>query len=449
MYEGTLSEIVSRVVRIAAVFLILAALWPRGVARHERVLVFAIEGLDFSILHDTLHAGEMPVLRSVVDSGVRIGLHGWRVGDRSEHWRALFEGVDAGVSDRPAAGVAGEPVWDELVRAGGSALVVAVPGVEAREGPHIRVLAGVDPAMGIEGDSAGQLVNGATVLAGELAWPYVTSADAAARAAGRLKRGEWSDWIHVPLGSSPARDGSFRLFRVDAERFYLTPVFLSGIDPHAWDEAPWALAGPGFEQLEDAVSDAARAKFQVALDAAGPEWDLTVYFDTLAASATRSHARLTALQARAVPGRYRTREESLAEVRKDYSEVDHQLGELRAKSGDRTCVAVLLEGSAAYDGPGGIARNRAELVVDCDSGREGRAEASFVDVAPTLRYLLGLPANSGRVIASVAARCWTAHAARRAVAALQRPAVPSGLVRPFGADALVDLGTVPNSAASE
>jgi hypothetical protein len=176
-----------------------------------------------------------------------------------------------------------------------------------------------------------------------------------------------------------------------------------------------------------------------ALQLAGGDWKLFVYFEALISSV--SYANRSFLDARDIAAGGR-RADAGDMITRAYTAVDTRVHDLVAQAGDGLCLALVFEFA---DYPSTSAASRKEplpalgrLVVSCGAGRHVAAMTRPDDVAATLRYLAGLsgPNGQGTPLLEVRTRCWTPTRPPLA------PAGDGGTLMPATADTLRGLGSV-------
>ncbi len=400
-------------IRIAAAVLVVAALLPRGVARHDRVLVFAIDGIRRDYAQMLIDAGDMPVLADILDHA----LHGTLLGDHSGSGAQRWRRVLAAGSDQEAS-----YVWERVAELGRRGVAVAVPGSDYRSADGLLVLAGADAAHGFVGSNIGSVINAASAAVSGLEWPYAVASSRIGDTTAALARGQRSDWISVDQSAPDGREGVLRAYMLDDETTYLTPIYTRSRPVSDWvrgdsaiagdryvpDEPIWAVSSSRVEEyLYWHVRDLSKTRALTAAELAGGEWRLFVYVETLLDSVGRLlvEGRPEAVSAAGIP-------QSLREA---YAEVDRRIALLSSAAGSDSLVVVIgldPAPSAPTATPRSRSRSQASPVGFYALATEGGGEtrpAALEQVAPTLLYLSGL-ALSGETLASplsgVVSRYW-------------------------------------------
>ncbi|MEE8311332.1 MAG: hypothetical protein V3R77_03680, partial [Candidatus Binatia bacterium] len=195
------------------------ALLPRGVARHERVLVVALDGVRLDEIEAGVRNGSMPYFAGLLESGLLRPLDA-RGLDASSYWRTVFSGAP---DDR--RGTAGDPrFWDALA-VDDALVLVHVPETRPGDYPGAIVLPGADETAGFVGDNLGTLANYQRLSRADIDWPYAAAASRVAESVEELEPGDGSDWIEVVQPRGDGRKGRFRLYRLDENVVYLSPVY--------------------------------------------------------------------------------------------------------------------------------------------------------------------------------------------------------------------------------
>lgn len=434
--------IVRLLIRICAAALILAALLPRGVARHERVLVFAADGIRRDYAQKLIEAGSMPVLAGLFGGG----LHGTLLGDHTGagplRWARMLS-----AGDDSEAGY----VWQRIAALGHRSIAVAVPGTDYLSSGNLVVLAGADDAGGFIGDNIGVVVNSSDAAVAGLAWPYTSASVEIGEATAELARGQASGWISVDQPAPDRRRGVVRAYMLDDDTAYLTPVYTRSRPLSQWIDVGSALAEhrylpdqPAWSVLSSSedevvyrhVHDLTLTRALSAAELARGDWQMLVYVETVLDTVDHVfiEGRPAIVSAAGIPD----------SVREAYAEVDRRLGLLTEAAGEGSLVVVLglepvdTEGAQAArptTGDGGVG-----FYVIAGGGWGSTRPGSLEQVAPTLLYLAGV-ALSGDSIAppleGVVARYWQRHLDRVRIASGD-----AGLLLPLNSETLRRLGAL-------
>lgn len=364
--------------RLVAVALLLAALMPGPEGSGAGLLVVNLEGAGLPELRRRARTDGLKTLAGLLGSGVG----GPLVADGrlygADLWRSLLAVPD------------GPWIWDFD---GQGVITVGVPDTEVGVGAV--VVPGEVPAQGFIGDSTGRVVSKRAAKAGGLGWPYLLSGGAIMSAVGGLVAGSWSPWLRLAAGDG--RNGIFKVFRLDRDTLYLSPVYrrhfqaealglpdeLAGMtyvaDVPSWVGASSRLTEYYAAHLEDLT--AARATIATAL-AAG-DWRMLVYHEPLLLQIAAAYP--------AQPER----------MGKAYGTLERRLTKLLAAAGPDRKVVIL-----ASAGSGAGARG----FIWFADGKRGRSEqpVDASEVAATLAELAGLDlgGRQGPASAALLARNW-------------------------------------------
>lgn len=409
------------------------ALLPRGVARHERVLVIALDGVRLGEIEERARRGAMPRFAALLDSGVVRSLDAAGL-DPDAYWETIFAGRNADARRAAPA----PRFWDAL--ATGDALVlVHVPGVRSSDYPGATVLAGADEARGFVGDNVGMVANFQHLSRADVDWPYAAAAAEVAEVVAGLEVGASSDWIDVVQPGDDGRAGRFRLYRLDENVVYATPVYRV-IEPAApWDASGYVADDPSWATTSsrlgdyyfEHVAELAESRAVAAAELAGRDWHLMVYFDATLASVVRAATLVGEPEGAAVEAAYRALDARVAAI----------VDAVRPS----TAVVVVgggpgLDVSAAEADSGGHA---GFFLLTPGTGRDDGPVERIESVEATLRYLAGLPPSpsQGEPIRAVQARFWRPSTPRLAAA----PAA-HGAELPFTVESFERLGLLSDSA---
>jgi len=434
-------------IRVLAVVLVAFALLPRGVARHERVLVVGLEGASLELIDRLAAEGALPELQRVLASGVLTRISGAGSSDRRGFWDTALGGVEPGLA--PTGGAS--HVWNAVTGGGAEAVVVNFPGVEAGEQEHLTVLPGADEADGFIGDSIGSTVRLDRLQKQNVGWPYTTAATEIAEWAHMLSSGESSSWIGVRQLAPDDRHGVFRLYALDDETAYVSPVYRRTVDvgddasaePRIYvaDDPAWALPARRIrEYFARHAGDLAGDRGEAAFELAAGDWQLMVYMETLLQAGHYVYAR-----ERDSDDEDGQAVDDAGLLRSLYVGVDARIGELIEASGPETVVVIVgnepVTGHEAGEGP-----PSGWIVVAGAPGERATSTSDVRQVAPTLRYLLGLPVERAETtqqpIKAVRVRYW--HEPWRSLTLAARKNDVREI--PFTASSLESLGLLTDTA---
>lgn len=134
------------------------------------------------------------------------------------------------------------------------------------------------------GDSAGTRLSASEIKRGDWPWPYDGDPGRLTAAARQLQPGDWTDWIPAgpEAGQSGDRAGLCRVYRVEEDYYYLTPLYSGQSPPHVPGPAPsWVEKDPPstdffFRHLVDVSAASAESKTEPAPPVEGPRFVVLV-----------------------------------------------------------------------------------------------------------------------------------------------------------------------------
>lgn len=149
------------------------------------------------------------------------------------------------------------------------------------------------------GDSAGKRLSALEIRRGDWPWPYDGNPERLTAAALQLEPGEWTDWI--PAGPEAAqsgdRTGLCRVYRVEKDYYYLTPLYSGESPPHvAWPAPSWVEKDPPstdffFRHLVDVSAASAESDSEAVELVEGPRF--VVLVDSLLQSVLQAYGEAT------------------------------------------------------------------------------------------------------------------------------------------------------------
>jgi hypothetical protein len=404
-------------IRLAAVTLLIATLFVRTGSPQDKVLVIALEGARLGDIRSLADRGAIPRLADLIDSGVGGSILGGNTQDRSWYWEAVFA-----TARRLPGGVSGRPVWELAADAGRPSVVVNVPGTQRLDLDGLVVLPGADAADGFIGDNTGRVVSIAPAASERFAWPYTAASEETDRWLESLTSGQTSEWIEVQEPPPDDRRGFFRIYLLDRDTAYLTPVYrrvYSATDVgvghgnlrYVADDPSWATVSSRIgDYYARHLRDVTASRSEVARELAAGDWRLFVYFETLLAPL---HHVSAAPDRTPADGGMTGAPDRSAWLDADYREVDHRVGQLVDAAGSATLVILL--GSDA-ESPGRAANARASVPASSATGfffaSNGRGASASLDVpldriAPTILRLIGIDAQAAPgPLRAVVSRYW-------------------------------------------
>ncbi|MFQ5477384.1 MAG: hypothetical protein ACE5E4_02075 [Candidatus Binatia bacterium] len=425
--------LVAVMMRLLAVALVAAALMPRGFLGHYRVIVLLFPGVELQTLGRTSAGAASSNLSRALAAATRGPL---RAGVRINHerWSELFSGVSSLERARRACAGSDEDewLWRWAAARGAGALAVNVPSATEVTEPGLRVVPAGSTADGFVGGSAGIVVTLRDLVGSSLPHQYQPAVARAGRAAGTLASGHWSAWIETRGEPDGRSNGVFRIYRLDSERYYFTPVYRvfggGGLDESAYVsvDPSWAHSPPPTSDffLKHLI-EISQKRLELALSGDWEDARLVVYVDPLVANVRFAYSggEDEELEQRVIKGAY--------------SVLDRRVGEILGSYGrEETCLILLVdeqeEGRVGHDG---------YFVISCVPSGEGSRELRAIDLFPTVAYLLGLPAPEnleGEVPSWLRLSRWRYGASSHA---RRVPPVSRG-VRPLDAAAMEQAGAL-------
>ena len=376
--------------RILAVALVVVALLPRGVERHDRVLLVLVDGAALEDIERRISAGSLPTFARLIADGIVRSVNA-AGGSADLFWQRVFAGTTSGRDGSPHRV---SRFWDSLA-INDSLILVNVPQAAPADYPGAVVLAGADELHGFVGDNVGVVERYHRLVRGDLDWPHDAASTRVAEVATQLRPGEISDWIEVKQDAPDGRAGRFNIHRLDDDEAYLSPVYRmttvlsSALEVYVADDPTWASDSERLaEYYPTHVSGLARVRGIAAAEIAGREgWRLMVYFDPTLALIRNALAA----------GEVSNRSQVIADA---YVELDQRLARLVEAAGPGTAVAVVgfdsEVGSPKSDGAEPNQSGSGFLVLSPGEGREDGRAVSPEQVEASLRYLAGLPDSAAR-----------------------------------------------------
>ncbi len=353
----------------------------------------------------------MPAYSSAVDGGVHAQIRGWSADGAAAFWRTIF-----GTGETSLRGVrqGAAYVWDEMAASGAATVVVNAPADLGVSGDSTSGWRGSDLDSDFVGGSSGVVVDAAVILGRRVGWPYAMSVTQLETVADALEVGHWSGWISAEVEKDSSK-GMFKVYRLDPDLYYLTPLYSTPPPGVPGDVAPDSLSPSAAQaptHLYDHVLELTDPKAAGALELLGDDWDLFVYFDSTLASASYAHrAFLAAADDSVRLSRQRAAaREGLANV---YAAVDSRITEIVERAGPGACLALIFH-SGGYNGADDDREDLdlpplGSMVVSCGDKEPIVADADVEDIAATLAYLSGLgeAAVAGEPLVEVRTRYWT------------------------------------------
>ena len=136
------------------------------------------------------------------------------------------------------------------------------------------------------GHSAGKRLSNLEIRRGDWPWPYDGDPKRLTAAARLLEPGDWTDWIPAgpEAGQSGDSAGHCRVYRVEKDYYYLTPLYLGDSPPHVpWPAPSWVEKDPPltdffFRHLVDVSAGLAESKNEPIPAVEGPRFVVLVDF---------------------------------------------------------------------------------------------------------------------------------------------------------------------------
>ena len=395
-----------------------------------RVVVLGLDGATWTIVRPLVAAGELPHLAALMARGVTATPVAEPPLIAPVVWTTVFTGVAPsrhGVAGWATAGAGYRRVpalWTRADAAGKGVVAVNVPGTwKAERLRHGTIVADAGMTRAYLG-GAGTGAIGRLDAATPLPRPYEPLAGFLREIAYELAPDAWSGWRTTPV--TVLAPGVLRVKRLDAARFFVSPIYPRALGRHAVHPAPVAA------ELEEALG--------VPYVREGPNPSSWKGGEAPAAFAEHL-AQVAALQLEATRHLARTREAALvvwvdplpdriqhaywaehdtdqhaalasgrvarhgARVREAYRAADAHLGALLAVASPTWAVVVSAHGFGPAPGrAGGDHAPEGVLVVAGPALAGEHAVIGLPDVAATLACLLGVPRDgmTGTPLAAVA-----------------------------------------------
>lgn len=396
--------------------LLIVLFLPSGGAEYGRVLVVAIDGAALAEIDALVARGQLPTLGASRSGGVSVSLSGGSSHLPLDYWRrVLAEPSDVGA---PVA----VSLWSDLETAGRRVVAVNVPVALLEPDRLTHGLPGADEAAGFIGDSTGRVVTESLLSRGRVEWPYRAASSGIVNAAGSLEIGLASEWLEVRQPQPDSRTGWFRIYRLDDETYYLTPVYrrtfelpqntVLPADDSAGgasqrfvaDDASYAASSSRLvDYLLPHAADVSRDRAEAARRLSTEPWEFMFYFESLIATARGVHAGL--LSANEGGG-----VATVTDLAEQYRQVDEQIGRMLEAAGPGTLLVVLTREPEMEPAEG----SHSGSMLIGSGGTAASAEGLESAVAPTLLALASVdkrPASASKPLYSVSARYRSTHLA--------------------------------------
>lgn len=437
----------------------------------SRVAILGIDGGDWRVLDPMIQAGELPAIARLVERGTRGVLNSIEPMYSPVVWTTIFSGMtpeEHGIRDWYSATAANRKVpllWEIVGASDEPAITLNVPGSWPTRPFPGAIVAGFPmprlmvSATEIAGQFLGRVVTSSNregivpnviwsernghvplgreqILASTLVrHPLLESAirrrwltgtihtldltiDGSLSDEGplqlnaqgqdlSLRRGEWSSWIDINIGSHPA---FLRIRRLQSGDLYVTPPFQSPRSPRfnfiAGDVTPeevapdnrYVVEGVGWKAVGDSdirtalaehLEQVSALQFRAAQQLAERPWTLFSFIFTLTDRISHGYWQAEG-SGRIEPG---------DQVREAYRIVDRDLGLLLAQFGNDVTVFIVSDHGFQSDPVDGGGTHRADgIFIASGPGIRARPdplELSVYDVAPTVIAGLGLPVAQG------------------------------------------------------
>ncbi|MEO2137464.1 MAG: hypothetical protein ABGY28_08430 [bacterium] len=136
------------------------------------------------------------------------------------------------------------------------------------------------------GDSAGTRLSDLEIRRGDWPWPYDGDPKRLTAAARLLEPGDWTDWIPAgpEAGQSGDSAGHCRVYRIEKDYYYLTPLYSGDSPPHVpWPAPSWVEKEPPstdffFRHLVDVSAASAESETEPIPAVEGPRFVVLVDF---------------------------------------------------------------------------------------------------------------------------------------------------------------------------
>ncbi len=393
-----------------------------GPASHSRVIVLGIDGGTWDVIEPMMAAGELPNLKKLYDGG----LHGVLTSRppilSPVVWTTIFTGFlyeKHGVKDWKTSQSVNRRVsaiWEILREKEKRVDVFNVPATWPPDAIRGSMLSGFPLSGATFAGNTGEVVTREQLEGGKLTAAVRENRDAIREAAASLAAGQWSPWLPGKVASRPQFRGALRVFRIDDDKIYVTPLYRTddGLvisEPRELRAQvtekigePYIPEGPGWSRWADedtpvVLYDHLEQVFSIQSKAAeeyvGGDWDLFLYVMTLVDRV--SHPYWAYGHAGEFPTLDPERAKKFANaVPNAYRRTDEELGKLLARAGGNPYVIIVsdhgFQSSVDKSKPIGTHNPDGIYLVSGPGITAKRGEPTWIeDVTPTILYLLGLP----------------------------------------------------------
>ncbi len=276
--------------RVVAPSLVALAFAMLARAPHEKLVVLITDGARLDFVRSLSNANDTPFWAAVATSTLTGELVA--SGDVRSFDSVVARIVGHESVSMTLTGDGGTPLWSVLARSARASIIVGVVGTDSSQtnGSAI-VLPGPNPAKGFLGSNLGLTTSIDRLARGDAPWPYSVAAAELTAARSEVSIGGASSWVELSAPDKTSRhprSGLVRVYALDEEAVYVTPVYTRYTAPSGSTAEPYVADDPSVvvvssranEVLPRHASDLARTRVELASElAAERRWDLLVYVD--------------------------------------------------------------------------------------------------------------------------------------------------------------------------
>jgi hypothetical protein len=375
-------------------------------APHEKLVVLVTEGARLDFVRSISNANDTPFWTAVATSSLTGELVA--SGDVRSFDSVVAKIVGHESASMTLTGDGGTPLWSVLARSARASIIVGVMGTDSSQtnGAAI-VLPGPNPAKGFLGSNLGLTTNIDRLARGDAPWPYSVAAAELTAARAEVSIGGTSSWVELSApdeSSRRSRSGLARVYALDEETVYVTPVYTRYAAPTVSNSEPYVADDPSVvvvssraeEVLPRHASDLARTRVALATElAAERRWDLLVYVDrqiAISDGIERGSSRDPVAQHSVVSP-------TASSAKEAYIDVDRSMSDILAVAGASAVVLVV----GVHDEP-----TQAEVVgwyaIASPIVAAAPLRSTVDELGATIEYLLALPHRRGAApLSSIAA----------------------------------------------
>jgi predicted AlkP superfamily phosphohydrolase/phosphomutase len=405
-------------------------------AKGPQVIVLGIDGGTWTMIEPMMEKGELPNLKKLYDSGLHGILESRPPILSPVVWTTIFTGFGHqkhGIHDWKTSQSVNRKVnaiW-EIVRDKNKKVdVFNVPATWPPDPVSGVMLSGFPLSGATHAGNTGEILSRGQLEGGKLSTAYKDNAIAIRDSMDALKNGEWSGWIDGKVSSRPTFRGTFRVYRMTDDTFYVTPLYRTddGLlisEPKSFRTEitkkigePYIPEGPGWSRWADEhvpevlyphLEQVFSIQSKAALEYAGGDWDLYLYVMTFVDRI--SHPYWAYSHPESFPSLDPAKVKKYASAVGDaYRRSDEEIGKILAKVKGTPYVMIVSDHGfqASTDPTKAIGTHNPDgiYIVTGPGITPKTGLPKFIeDVTPTVLYLLGMPTGQdmdGKLFTEVA-----------------------------------------------